>query len=187
MPAFEIQQPGLFLQTSLITYQRAMLADYTMAGNEQGQSIAVVRHPDRPAGLWIADSHGNFLIACRLAVFDGKQSFIHFLLKGGPSDQQGKGEGFSASGKILIQLQMCQIKQMMMCFDFRSLSMKREFDDVRVTASQIERAYRAVICSFVLHANYCTVPSQSWQGIRSTTLLVRNFHSVYPSIQVRWQ
>ena len=60
-------------------------------------------------------------------------------------------------------------------------------DDVRVTAFQIERAYRAVICSFVLHANYCTVPSQSWQGIRSTTLLVRNFHSVYPSIQVRWQ
>jgi hypothetical protein len=60
--AFPIQQILLDMQASSVTHQFAVGADYAVAGNNDGDRIAMIGHAHRPAGLVIAYGDCNVLI-----------------------------------------------------------------------------------------------------------------------------
>ena len=101
---FEIQQVGFHAQTSGIADQCARAADHAVAGDDDGDRVAVVGHAYRAAGRRAADLRRDLAVGAGLAVRDRPQGLPHGLLEWSAGGRQREGELAARSCEVFGQL-----------------------------------------------------------------------------------
>ena len=101
---FEIQQVGFHAQTSGIADQCARAADHAVAGDDDGDRVAVVGHAYRAAGRRAADLRRDLAVGAGLAIRDRPQGLPHGLLERSAGGRQREGELAARSCEVFGQL-----------------------------------------------------------------------------------
>ena len=107
----QLQQKTLFFQTAAVACQAPVRAHDPVAGDQDGDRVAVVGHAHRPAGVGPSDLAGQLAVGDGLAIGDGEQGVPHQPLKIRPGGGEGQVEAAPLPGKILPQLLRAPLQQ----------------------------------------------------------------------------
>ena len=101
---FHIQQRPLDVNTSGIAHQRAIGADHTVAGGDDGDGITVVGHANGAECLGTAYGCGQLLVGACRAIRDLAESSPDTELEGGAALVKGEGEVATVPGEVFGEL-----------------------------------------------------------------------------------
>src|SRR5690554_7665819 len=99
---FKVKQIFLDMKTPSVTHQFTIGADYTVAGDNNGNRIAIIGHTHCPAGLEITCSYGYILIGTCFTVGNILKGIPHPQLKGSTFWRKGKIKCFSFPFKVFL-------------------------------------------------------------------------------------
>ena len=101
---FMLQQVLLDGKATGVSGKAAILPDNAVAGNNDGNRIAVIGHTHSAAGAGFADHDGHILVTACFSSGDGLQRLPYRCLKLCTAEIQGQIECFSAARKVFRKL-----------------------------------------------------------------------------------
>ncbi|MNW49215.1 hypothetical protein D3C74_266240 [compost metagenome] len=101
---FQIKQPGFHLQAAAVAGERAVFADYPMAGNGDQQRVGSDRRTNGADGGRFSDGLGDIRVRTGLPEGNVAKRLPYRELKRRSPQIEGEGETFAFGRQILRQL-----------------------------------------------------------------------------------
>ena len=98
------EQPVLAPESAAVAAERSTGVHDAVAGDEEGDPVASVGHPDGALGTGVADRGSEFAVGPRGTAGDGSEGGPDAGFEGCARGDEGNGEGTPGSGEIVFEL-----------------------------------------------------------------------------------
>jgi len=139
----QIEEEALPPEPAAVAGQVAVLADHSVAGDDDGDAVVPVGPGDGSHGLWTANLCCLLLVGPRLSVWDLPQALPDLLLEWCARRDQWEMELLSAPGEVCLELSLQRIDVWMLAGEDVSLEPLAKAGDLRLEHSPIGKLKQA--------------------------------------------